>query len=73
MAGCLDRYAGLPIWLTIPLATVLGGGLCTILLIPVLRLRGIYFSMVTLVLPLMLGNGSSRLQVRSGEQRVFRG
>lgn len=54
LAGALDHYVGLPVWLTIPLATVLGGGLCTVLLTPVLRLRGIYFAMVTLVLPLML-------------------
>jgi len=54
IAGFLDRYAGLPIWLTIPLATVLGGCLSTVFLVPVLRLRGVYFSMVTLVLPLML-------------------
>jgi len=53
-AGSLDHYLGLPMWLTIPLATVLGGGLCTVCLVPVLRLRGVYFSMVTLVLPLML-------------------
>lgn len=53
-SGSLDHYAGLPIWATIPLATVIGGGLCTILLLPVLRLRGIYFAMVTLVLPIML-------------------
>jgi branched-chain amino acid transport system permease protein len=54
VAGCLDHYAGFPIWLTIPLATLLGGALSTILLLPVLRLRGVYFSMVTLVLPLMI-------------------
>jgi branched-chain amino acid transport system permease protein len=54
LAGILDRYAGFPIWLTIPAATVLGAGLCTIILLPVLRLRGVYFSMVTLVIPLML-------------------
>jgi len=54
VAGCLDHYAGFPIWLTIPMATVLGGVLSTVLLLPVLRLRGVYFSMVTLVLPLML-------------------
>jgi branched-chain amino acid transport system permease protein len=53
MAGFLDRYLGLPIWLTLPLASLLGGALCTIFLVPVLRLRGVYFSMVTLVLPLM--------------------
>jgi branched-chain amino acid transport system permease protein len=53
-AGILDHYAGLPIWLTIPLATVFGGFISTLCLLPVLRLRGVYFSMVTLVLPLML-------------------
>ncbi|MBI4963962.1 MAG: branched-chain amino acid ABC transporter permease [Desulfomonile tiedjei] len=54
VAGSLDHYLGLPMWATIPLATVLGGALCTVCLLPVLRLRGVYFSMVTLVLPLML-------------------
>jgi len=54
LAGVLDHHLHLPIWLTIPLATVIGGGLCTLLLVPVLRLRGIYFAMVTLVLPLMI-------------------
>jgi branched-chain amino acid transport system permease protein len=53
IAGILDHYGHLPIWLTIPLATILGGVVCTILLLPVLRLRGVYFSMVTLILPLM--------------------
>lgn len=54
VAGVLDHYLGLPIWLTIPFATVMGGGICTVLLLPVLRLRGIYFAMITLVLPLMI-------------------
>jgi branched-chain amino acid transport system permease protein len=53
-AGALNHYARLPVWLTIPLATVLGAALCTLILLPVLRLRGIYFAMVTLVIPLML-------------------
>jgi branched-chain amino acid transport system permease protein len=54
IAGGLNYYWGLgPLW-TIPIATVGGGILCTIILLPVLRLRGIYFAMVTLVLPLML-------------------
>lgn len=54
LAGILDHYLGLSPWLTIPLATVGGAALSTLLLLPVLRLRGIYFSMVTLILPLML-------------------
>ena len=53
-AGVLDHHLGLPIWLGIPLASVIGGALSTVMLLPVLRLRGIYFAMVTLVLPLML-------------------
>jgi branched-chain amino acid transport system permease protein len=54
LAGIMNHYWGWPPVVTIPLATIFGGLMCTLLLTPVLRLRGIYFSMVTLVLPLML-------------------
>ena len=54
LSGIMNHYWGWPPFITIPLATIFGGLLCTAFLIPVLRLRGIFFSMVTLVLPLML-------------------
>jgi branched-chain amino acid transport system permease protein len=54
MAGALNYYWGWSPLFTIPVATIGGGLLCTVILLPVLRLRGIYFAMVTLVLPLML-------------------
>ena len=54
ISGILDHFWNLPPLVSIPVAAVLGGLLCTALLLPVLRLRGIYFSMVTLILPLML-------------------
>jgi len=54
LAGIMNHYWGWSPAVTIPLATIFGGLFCTGVLIPVLRLRGIYFSMVTLVLPLML-------------------
>lgn len=54
LAGIMNHYWGWPPVLTIPLATIFGGLLCTGFLVPVLRLRGIYFSMVTLIIPLML-------------------
>ncbi len=54
LAGVLNHYFGWSPFVTIPLATVLGGAFCTLLLLPVLRLRGIYFAMVTLIIPLML-------------------
>ena len=53
VAGVLNRYAGMPPFITMPVASIAGGVICTLLLLPVLRLRGIYFSMVTLILPLM--------------------
>ncbi|HSO18393.1 MAG TPA: hypothetical protein VLT88_02985, partial [Desulfosarcina sp.] len=53
-AGVLNHYFHLSPFVTLPAATVLGGLLSTLLLLPVLRLRGIYFSMVTLIVPLML-------------------
>jgi branched-chain amino acid transport system permease protein len=54
LAGNMNHYFGWPPYVTLPLATIFGGLFCTLFLVPVLRLRGIYFSMVTLVLPLML-------------------
>jgi branched-chain amino acid transport system permease protein len=53
-AGILNHYFGLPPLATLPLATIFGGLISTLLLLPVLRLRGVYFSMVTLIIPLML-------------------
>jgi branched-chain amino acid transport system permease protein len=53
-AGSLNHYLHLPIYVTIPVATVVGGFISTMILLPVIRLRGIYFAMVTLILPLML-------------------
>jgi branched-chain amino acid transport system permease protein len=54
LAGASDRFLHVPIWLSIPISSVLAGCLCTVLLLPVLRLRGVYFAMVSLVIPLML-------------------
>lgn len=53
VAGALNKFLHLPIWMTIPLGTVLGGGLSALLLAPVVRLRGVYFAMVTLMLPIL--------------------
>ena len=54
IAGALSYYLKLPIWMTIPIATLGGGVICAAFLSPVVRLRGVYFAMVTLMLPLLL-------------------
>jgi branched-chain amino acid transport system permease protein len=53
IAGTLNYYFHLPPALTLPVATLGGGILCAGLLAPVVRLKGVYFAMITLMLPLL--------------------
>jgi branched-chain amino acid transport system permease protein len=68
IAGTLNHYWGLSPLFTIPVATVGGGLLCTVFLLPVLRLRGIYFAMVTLVLPLMFSRLVEATRILGGTE-----
>ena len=53
LAGFFNHSFGWPPFLTIPLGALGGAFFSTLLLLPVLRLRGIYFAIVTLTLPLL--------------------
>jgi len=53
LVGIMNHYFGWPVVVTLPAATLCGGVLCTLLLAPVIRLRGVYFAMVTLVIPML--------------------
>jgi branched-chain amino acid transport system permease protein len=66
IAGGMNAYWGLPPLLTIPAATLLGGAFCTLLLLPCLKLKGIYFAIITLVYPLMLARIVEATQVFGG-------
>jgi branched-chain amino acid transport system permease protein len=68
LAGALNYYWGFPPTLTMPIATIGGGVLCTVALLPVIRLRGIYFAMVTLVLPLMLSRLVEATRILGGTE-----
>lgn len=52
-AGSFSHYWGLKPLFSIPAATLAGALFCAALLYPVLRLRGIYFSLITFALPLL--------------------
>lgn len=52
--GIFNVYAGVPPLASIVLATLAGAGASAILLVPCLPLRGVYFSMTTLVYPLLM-------------------
>ncbi len=51
-SGVLNFYFGWHPFITIPVAMVAGGLFSTFILMPLVRLRGIYFSMTTLILPI---------------------
>jgi len=52
ITALLNTALGLPPLLSLPLATVGGAIFCTLVLLPTLPLRGIYFAIVTLMYPL---------------------
>ncbi|HBX22069.1 MAG TPA: branched-chain amino acid ABC transporter permease [Desulfotomaculum sp.] len=54
VTGFLSHHYGWPPILSVPAATVTGALLCTMLLYPVLRLRGIYFGLITFAMPLLM-------------------
>ena len=66
IAGALNFYLGWPPFLTIPIATLGGGIISAALLAPVVRLRGVYFAMVTLALPLLLARVIETTEILGG-------
>lgn len=53
ISGSLNFYLGWPVFLTIPIGTVAGAVICTLLWLPCLPLRGIYFAVVTFMFPFL--------------------
>jgi len=52
--GIYDKFLQIPIYLSIPFSAISTGVVCAALLSPVVRLRGVYFAMITLILPMLL-------------------
>jgi branched-chain amino acid transport system permease protein len=70
--GFLDRSLGLTPAFSIPLATLGGAVLCTLILYPVLRLRGIYFALITFALPLLLARIIEATNILGGTEGMSR-
>jgi branched-chain amino acid transport system permease protein len=71
LAAILNTSFGLPPVLTIPISTVLGAIICTVLLLPCLPLRGVYFAIVTLMYPLVLTRIIEALNVLGGTDGIM--
>ena len=68
IAGFLNYTFKLPPILTIPLGTLGGALFSTLLLLPVLRLRGVYFAIVTLTFPLLLARFIETTKILGGTE-----
>ncbi len=70
IAAILNTSFGLPPIFTIPIATMLGAVICTVLLLPCLPLRGVYFAIVTLMYPLLLARVIEALDILGGTDGI---
>jgi len=68
ITGYLNYAFKLPPILTIPLGTLGGALFSTLLLLPVLRLRGVYFAIVTLTFPLLLSRFIETTKILGGTE-----
>lgn len=72
LAGIMNHYFGWHPFLTIPFATVIGGLMSTMILLPLVRLRGIYFSMTTLILPILFERFIEASGILGGTEGIMR-
>jgi len=70
-AALLNKSLGLSPVFTIPMATIGGAIICTILLLPALPLRGVYFAIVTLMYPLALMRIIEALNIFGGTDGIL--
>ncbi|MCX8023075.1 MAG: branched-chain amino acid ABC transporter permease [Syntrophorhabdaceae bacterium] len=66
LSAIFNTYLGMPVYLSMPAATLGGAVLCTLLLLPCLPLRGVYFAIVTLMYPLLITRVIEALNIFGG-------
>lgn len=70
VSAVLITQAGVNFWLTLPLAGLFCAGLSVLIGLPILRLRGVYFAMVTLVLTEVARLSALALPVTQGAKGI---
>jgi branched-chain amino acid transport system permease protein len=71
LAAIANTSFGLSPWLGVPLASLVGGGLCTLLLFPCLPLRGVYFAIISLMYPLFAARVIEALDILGGTDGIM--
>jgi branched-chain amino acid transport system permease protein len=70
VTGICNYYFGLSPALSIPVGTLVGALICTLLLLPTLPLRGVYFAIVTFTYPLLLERIISAANILGGTDGI---
>ncbi|MCB2149291.1 MAG: branched-chain amino acid ABC transporter permease [Deltaproteobacteria bacterium] len=71
LTALLNTGMGISPLVAIPVAAIFGGVICTILLLPCLPLRGVYFAIVTLMYPLFLARVIEALNILGGTDGIM--
>ncbi|MFH0824297.1 MAG: branched-chain amino acid ABC transporter permease [Pseudomonadota bacterium] len=71
IAALCNTKLGLSALFTIPLSTVFGAGICTVLFLPCLPLRGVYFAIVSLMYPLLAARVIEAFDLFGGTDGIF--
>ena len=71
LTALLNTSVGMNPLLSIVCATLIGGMFCTLLLLPCLPLRGVYFAIVTLMYPLFLARVIEALDILGGTDGII--
>lgn len=54
ISGLLNAKFQFPMYVSIPVATLIGASICTLALLPTFSLRGVYFAVVSFIYPLII-------------------
>jgi len=71
ISAIMNTSFGFPPFLAIPIATIAGGAICTLLLLPCLPLRGVYFAIVSLMYPLAMCRVIEALDILGGTDGIM--
>jgi len=71
LSAIMNTSFGFPPLLAIPIATLVGAGICTVLLLPCLPLRGVYFAIVSLMYPLAMTRVIEALDILGGTDGIM--
>ena len=71
ISAIMNTSFGFPPLLAIPVATIAGAAICTLLLFPCLPLRGVYFAIVSLMYPLAMARVIEALDILGGTDGIM--